>query len=173
MNKPVTRFGREAYVPVQSYLHTTVEPFRFEAEIWDCEVEGEVPRELNGSFYRCGGNTGAPHIELGANPVVTTTMEGYTTTMVCFPDGDSDSKEEMSRCQSACGDPFTVSQTTTVFDAATGDPLLAVEQNRDYKDDSEPRRSTNVLVRPDGVQLLGGGCNQFEPFVKAAPAASR
>ena len=56
MNKPVTRYGRDAYIPVQSYLHTTIPAFRFEAEIFDCEVVGEVPRELNGSFYRCGGD---------------------------------------------------------------------------------------------------------------------
>ena len=57
MNEPLVRFGRNAYVPVQSYMHTTVSPLRFEAEIFDCEVAGEVPRELNGSFYRCGGDT--------------------------------------------------------------------------------------------------------------------
>ena len=63
MNKPVVRFGREAFVPVQSYLHTTVAPLRFEAEIHDCEVVGEVPRELNGSFYRCGGDTLYPTMQ--------------------------------------------------------------------------------------------------------------
>jgi carotenoid cleavage dioxygenase-like enzyme len=63
MNKPVTRFGREPFVPVQSYLHTTVEPLRFEAEIFDCQVLGEVPRELNGSFYRCGGDTLYPTMQ--------------------------------------------------------------------------------------------------------------
>ncbi|MEO6340235.1 MAG: carotenoid oxygenase family protein [Caulobacteraceae bacterium] len=63
MNKPVTRYGREAYVPVQSYLHTTIQAFRFEAEIFDCEVVGEVPRELNGSFYRCGGDHLYPTME--------------------------------------------------------------------------------------------------------------
>ncbi len=63
MNKPIVRFGREAFVPVQSYLHTTVAPYRFEAEIYDCEVVGEVPRELNGSFYRCGGDTLYPTMQ--------------------------------------------------------------------------------------------------------------
>jgi carotenoid cleavage dioxygenase len=63
MNKPVTRFGREAYVPVQSYLNSTVAPLRFEAEVYDCEVIGEVPRELSGSFYRCGGDTAYPTME--------------------------------------------------------------------------------------------------------------
>ena len=63
MNKPTIRFGREAFVPVKSYLHTTVEPLRFEAEVFDCEVVGEVPKELNGSFYRCGGDTLYPTLQ--------------------------------------------------------------------------------------------------------------
>ena len=63
MNKPVVRFGQAPFVPVQSYLHTTVSPYRFEAEIYDCEVLGEVPRELNGSFFRCGGDTLYPTLE--------------------------------------------------------------------------------------------------------------
>ena len=63
MNKPITRFGQQAHVPVQSYLHTTVAPLRFEAEVFDCEVVGEVPKELNGSFYRCGGDTLYPTLE--------------------------------------------------------------------------------------------------------------
>ncbi len=29
-------------------------PLRFEATIRDCEVEGEIPSEINGTFYRCG-----------------------------------------------------------------------------------------------------------------------
>ena len=63
MNKPIVRVGRDPYVPVQSYLYTTVAPLRFEAEVYDCEVLGEVPRELNGSFYRCGGDTLYPTMQ--------------------------------------------------------------------------------------------------------------
>ena len=48
---------------MQSYLYTTVAPLRFEAEIFDCEVIGDVPQELNGSFYRCGGDTLYPTME--------------------------------------------------------------------------------------------------------------
>jgi len=29
-------------------------PTRFEADIFDCEVEGQIPRDLNGAFYRIG-----------------------------------------------------------------------------------------------------------------------
>ncbi len=30
-------------------------PLRFEADVFDCEVEGQVPQDLNGAFYRVGG----------------------------------------------------------------------------------------------------------------------
>ena len=29
-------------------------PLRFEATIRDCEVEGEIPSDISGTFYRCG-----------------------------------------------------------------------------------------------------------------------
>ena len=30
-------------------------PQRFEADIYDCEVEGSIPKDLNGAFVRVGG----------------------------------------------------------------------------------------------------------------------
>ena len=30
-------------------------PERFEAEVFDCEVQGHIPRDLNGTFFRVGG----------------------------------------------------------------------------------------------------------------------
>ncbi len=30
-------------------------PLRYEADIFDCEVEGVIPPELDGAFYRVGG----------------------------------------------------------------------------------------------------------------------
>ena len=35
-------------------------PLRFEADIRDCEVEGEIPSEISGTFYRCGGDRQYP-----------------------------------------------------------------------------------------------------------------
>jgi carotenoid cleavage dioxygenase len=32
------------------------ETLRFEGEILDCEIEGEIPREIRGTFYRLGGD---------------------------------------------------------------------------------------------------------------------
>ncbi|MGH7075036.1 MAG: carotenoid oxygenase family protein [Stellaceae bacterium] len=63
MNKPIARFGPDPFVPVQSYMHTTIAPFRFEAEIYDCETVGDIPKELNGSFYRCGGDALYPTLQ--------------------------------------------------------------------------------------------------------------
>ena len=31
-------------------------PERFEAELFDCEVQGQIPRDLNGTFFRVGGD---------------------------------------------------------------------------------------------------------------------
>jgi carotenoid cleavage dioxygenase len=35
-------------------------PMRFEGEVYDCEVEGTIPEDLNGSFYRVGPNRTYP-----------------------------------------------------------------------------------------------------------------
>jgi carotenoid cleavage dioxygenase-like enzyme len=37
-----------------------VKPIRIEADVFDVEIEGEVPQELNGTFFRCGPNTFYP-----------------------------------------------------------------------------------------------------------------
>ncbi len=31
-------------------------PLRFEGEIFDCEVQGDIPRDIHGTFYRLGGD---------------------------------------------------------------------------------------------------------------------
>jgi carotenoid cleavage dioxygenase len=63
MSKRVVQFGADPYIPVQSYGHTTVTPCRFEVEVYDCEIEGEVPKALQGSFYRCGADRLYPTLE--------------------------------------------------------------------------------------------------------------
>ncbi|MET0291930.1 MAG: carotenoid oxygenase family protein, partial [Steroidobacteraceae bacterium] len=48
---------------------TTIdEPFRFEGELFDLEVEGQVPRELDGTFYRVGPDQAFPPMRGDANP---------------------------------------------------------------------------------------------------------
>ena len=38
-------------------------PMRFEADVFECEVEGEIPAELQGSYYRTGGDRQFPTLE--------------------------------------------------------------------------------------------------------------
>lgn len=40
--------------PKTPTFQTIDEPFRFEGEIFDLEVEGRVPSELDGTFFRVG-----------------------------------------------------------------------------------------------------------------------
>ena len=63
MDKPVSYVGREELIPVQSYGYSTLTPLRFEADIYDCEVVGQIPKELRGSFFRCGGDTAYPTLK--------------------------------------------------------------------------------------------------------------
>ena len=37
-----------------------VTPMRFEADLYDCEVYGEIPRQLNGCYYKCGPDHNYP-----------------------------------------------------------------------------------------------------------------
>lgn len=41
-------------------FYGTQKPYRFEADIYDCEVEGEIPKGLEGSLYRAGPDTQYP-----------------------------------------------------------------------------------------------------------------
>ena len=63
MSNPSAYIGREPLIPVQSYGFSTLTPLRFEADIYDCEVLGAIPRELRGSFFRCGGDTAYPTLK--------------------------------------------------------------------------------------------------------------
>jgi carotenoid cleavage dioxygenase len=47
------------FKPVESF-YGTQRAFRFEADVFDCEVEGEIPPALNGTLYRVGPDTQYP-----------------------------------------------------------------------------------------------------------------
>lgn len=47
---------------------TIDEPFRFEGDLYDLEVEGQIPPELNGTFYRVGPDQAFPPMLGDANP---------------------------------------------------------------------------------------------------------
>jgi len=54
--------------PKSPTFMTIDEPFRFEGELFDLEVEGEVPRELEGTFFRVGPDQQFPPMRGDANP---------------------------------------------------------------------------------------------------------
>lgn len=66
---------------------------RFEGEIFDCEVEGEVPRELRGTFYRLGGDWLYPPKYSNEVPF---SADGYIS-MFRFHDGRADYKGRFVR----------------------------------------------------------------------------
>lgn len=54
--------------PKSPTFMTIDEPFRFEGELFDLEVEGEIPPELDGTFYRVGPDQQFPPKMGDANP---------------------------------------------------------------------------------------------------------
>ena len=48
------------FVEVDTFYARKQKAFRFEADVHDCEVEGEIPEGLNGSLYRLGPDTAYP-----------------------------------------------------------------------------------------------------------------
>ncbi|MBL8552140.1 MAG: carotenoid oxygenase family protein [Hyphomonadaceae bacterium] len=52
----------EPFHDLESF-YGTQKPYRFEADVHDCEVIGEIPKGLNGSLYRCGPDTQYPTLD--------------------------------------------------------------------------------------------------------------
>lgn len=53
----------ESFHPIASFGGNFKTPMRFEADVFECEVIGEVPKELNGALYRTGGDREFPSLE--------------------------------------------------------------------------------------------------------------
>lgn len=53
----------EVFHPFASFGMQTRMPMRFEADVFECEVLGEIPEELQGSYFRCGGDRQYPSLE--------------------------------------------------------------------------------------------------------------
>ena len=53
----------ENFLPYDSFGHQKRMPMRFEADVYECEVEGEIPAELEGAYYRTGGDRQYPTLE--------------------------------------------------------------------------------------------------------------
>lgn len=53
----------EVFLPYDSFGHQKRVPMRFEADVYECEVDGEIPPELEGAYYRTGGDRQYPSLE--------------------------------------------------------------------------------------------------------------
>src|SRR5262245_4662007 len=52
----------EPFIQALSF-YGTAKPCRFEADVYDCEVLGEIPAALEGSYYRSGADDAYPTLE--------------------------------------------------------------------------------------------------------------
>ncbi|GGD26856.1 carotenoid oxygenase [Microbacterium faecale] len=50
-------YRQAAFHPIPSFYGKSLPTVRLEADVYDCEIEGIVPAELNGTLYRLGGDT--------------------------------------------------------------------------------------------------------------------
>src|SRR5688500_20118408 len=53
----------EIFHPYASFGQQSKMPMRFEADVFECEVEGDIPPELEGAYYRTGGDRQYPSLE--------------------------------------------------------------------------------------------------------------
>lgn len=53
----------ENFFPAASFGRMYKEPLRFEGDIYECEVKGEIPKELDGAYYRAGPDREFPTLE--------------------------------------------------------------------------------------------------------------
>jgi carotenoid cleavage dioxygenase-like enzyme len=67
---------------------TIDEPFRFEGDLYDIEIDGDLPKDLNGTFYRVGPDQAFPPKMGNANPF---NGDGFVTSFT-FRDGHCDMK---------------------------------------------------------------------------------
>jgi len=70
-------------------------PSRIEADVFDLEVHGEVPREINGAWYRCGPDPQYPPF-LGDDVYIN--GDGMVT-MFRFENGHVDLKQRFVRTE--------------------------------------------------------------------------
>ncbi|MGZ3196619.1 MAG: carotenoid oxygenase family protein, partial [Croceibacterium sp.] len=53
----------EIFLPYDSFGLQKRATMRFEADVYECEVEGEIPAELEGAYFRTGGDRQYPSLE--------------------------------------------------------------------------------------------------------------
>lgn len=118
----VKRFGHEHFA---FDFFTTL---RFEADIEDCEVEGEIPADLKGTFYRCGGDW---HYPPKFRHDAAFSADGYMS-MFRFADGRVDYKGRFVRTPRFLANRAAKKQQFGIY--------------RNRKDDDPAVRSLNATV---------------------------
>ncbi|WP_159501773.1 carotenoid oxygenase family protein [Microbacterium sp. 18062] len=59
---PAAPYRQPTFHPIPSFYGKSLPAVRLEADLYDCEIEGVVPPELNGTLYRLGGDMLYPTI---------------------------------------------------------------------------------------------------------------
>jgi hypothetical protein len=105
---------------------------------------------------RCGNLT-VQRLDMSGNPTVVMAGSNSSAGLDCPTD-----KEPERPCMSFCrGDTSQLSQIV-VFERLTGKRLLELSQESTQARDLSQLAS--FVTREKGVQILGAGCNRFEPF---------
>lgn len=122
------------------------------------------------SFSRCG-STSSVDFDLSGIPSVTVQETSGMVGYMCASKKTGDAKpcvdapgEDWEPVQSFCA---TSSYTifSTYFDPATGAPLLQLIESAESSGNG-PTRQVVTTKTPDGVRVVGGGCNEVVPFKK-------
>lgn len=129
------------------------------------------PGVASPQYYRCGSTTRVSADVTGAIPSTVVQDQLATPGMMCqSARGDqarpcgSAGTESWEPVQSFCTGQFEQRSWVTYFDRTTGLPLLQLYEDFSSSDFGSPVTWTTLQPRPDGVQLLGNGCNELVKF---------
>src|SRR5690242_1784657 len=118
---------------------------RFEGEIIDCEVEGEIPRDIRGTFYRLGGDWAYPPKFPHDAPF---SADGYIS-MFRFANGRVDYRGRFVRTPRYLSNRKAGAQHFGIYrNRAADDP--SVRSLSSTVANTTPRRTRRTLVRDQG-----------------------
>jgi carotenoid cleavage dioxygenase-like enzyme len=153
--------------PEKVWLMGPLKPMRFEAVVEDCIVsEGEIPRELNGGFYRCGGTWKRPTRQGLIGPF---TLDGMVQSLV-FREGRVDFRNRWVRTPKYLAEERAGRALFDWADGAFGDwrAFGWGEVIRNELTHGVPQGVNNVNVVPFAGRLLALG-EQGSPPVALDP----
>lgn len=141
--------------PRDSRLRGPYTPMRFEATVDDCiVVEGEIPKDLNGGFYRCGPTWKRPTIQ---NCNGFPTMDGMVQGLI-FREGKAEFRNRWVRTPKYLAEEQAgraLFEWADGFEDWRGYGMGEVVRNRDTE--GVPQGTTNVNVFPFAGQLIASG----------------